>query len=39
MELVRSWGLEDEVLAGGVDADVLLWECETLSQAAAGRAS
>ena len=38
MELVRSWGLEDEVLAGGVDADVLLWECETLSDAAEGRA-
>ena len=37
MELVRTWGLEHEVLAGGVEADVLLWECETLSQVAAGR--
>jgi putative polyketide hydroxylase len=37
MELVRSWGLQDDVLAGGVDADMLLWECETLSRASAGR--
>ena len=32
MELVRSWDLEDQVLAGAVDADVMLWECETLSR-------
>ena len=38
MELLRTWGLEDEVLAGGVDADVWLWECETLADAARGRA-
>ncbi len=43
MELLRSWRLEQEVLAGGVDADVWLWECETLARAAeasahAGRA-
>jgi 2-polyprenyl-6-methoxyphenol hydroxylase-like FAD-dependent oxidoreductase len=36
MELVRSWGLEEEVLAGGVDVDWLLWCCDTLAQAAAG---
>src|SRR5437868_6517931 len=38
MELLRAWGLEREVLAGGVDADVLLWECTTLAGAADGRA-
>ncbi len=37
MELVRSWGLQDDVLAGGVDADMWLWECETLACASAGR--
>ena len=31
MELLRAWGLEEETLAGGVDADVWLWECPTLS--------
>jgi putative polyketide hydroxylase len=36
MELVRSWGLEDEVLAGGVDVDWLMWESPTLAEAAAG---
>ena len=38
MELLRSWGLEREVLAGGVDADVWLWECDTLATAAEGKA-
>ena len=38
MELVRSWGLEGEVLAGGVDAEMWMWECETLTRASAGRA-
>lgn len=38
MELVRSWGLEEPVRAGGVDADVWLWECTTLAEAAAGQA-
>ncbi len=38
MELMRAWGLEDDVLEGGVDADVWLWECPTLAQAAAGTA-
>ena len=37
MELLRTWGLQDEVLAGGVEADVWLWECETLADAAHGR--
>jgi 2-polyprenyl-6-methoxyphenol hydroxylase-like FAD-dependent oxidoreductase len=38
MELLRSWGLEREVLAGGVDAEMWLWECETLARASGGRA-
>ena len=38
MELLRAWHLEDEILAGGVDADVWLWECTTLARAAEGRA-
>ena len=38
MELLRGWGLEHEILAGGVDADVWLWECETLARAAEGHA-
>src|SRR3712207_4989509 len=36
MELLRSWGLDDEVRAGGVDVD---WDgliCPTLSQASEG---
>ena len=37
MELVRSWGLEREVLAGGVEVDWLMWYCETLARADAGR--
>ena len=38
MELLRAWGLEEETLAGGVDADVWLWECPTLARAAEGTA-
>jgi 2-polyprenyl-6-methoxyphenol hydroxylase-like FAD-dependent oxidoreductase len=38
MELLRGWGLEHEVLAGGVDADVWLWECPTLTRVDDGRA-
>lgn len=38
MELLRAWGLEAEVLAGGVDADVWLWESPTLADAADGSA-
>jgi putative polyketide hydroxylase len=36
MELVRSWGLQERVLAGGVDVDWLMWRCETLARAAEG---
>src|SRR5829696_959527 len=38
MELLRAWGLDGEVHAGGVDGDVWLWECVTLAAAAQGRA-
>ena len=36
MELVRSWGLEQEVLAASVDVDWLMWQCSTLANAASG---
>jgi len=36
MELLRSWGLEDDVRSGGVEAEWLLWQCETLASARAG---
>src|SRR5262245_12682617 len=36
MELVRSWGLEDTVLAGGVDVEWLMWMGETLAKAGDG---
>jgi putative polyketide hydroxylase len=36
MELLRSWGLEEEIRAGGIDAEWLMWSCETLAQASAG---
>src|SRR5688572_25681505 len=36
MELVRSWGLEDEVRAGGIDVEWQGWECESLAQASRG---
>src|SRR5215216_6070723 len=36
MELVRSWGLERDVRAGGVDVAFEGWVCETLARAAAG---
>jgi len=38
MELVRSWGLEDRVLAGGVDVDWLMWQSHTLARATEGTA-
>ncbi len=38
MELLRAWHLEEEILAGGVDAEVWLWECPTLARAAEGNA-
>ena len=36
MEILRSWGLEEPVLAGGVDVDWLMWHCETLARADEG---
>ena len=36
MELLRSWGLQDDILAGGVEVDWHLLECRTLAEAAAG---
>jgi putative polyketide hydroxylase len=36
MELMRSWGLEQEVRAGGVAVDWLMWLCETLARAGDG---
>jgi putative polyketide hydroxylase len=36
MELLRSWGLEDEMRAGGADAEWWMWTCRTLAQASAG---
>lgn len=38
MELVRSWELEERVLAGGVDVDWLMWSCNTLAEASEGAA-
>lgn len=38
MELLRGWGLEDEVRAGGVDVEWRLLVCETLAAAAEGQA-
>jgi putative polyketide hydroxylase len=36
MELLRSWGLEAEILAGGNEVEWLIWTCETLALASAG---
>jgi len=36
MELLRAWGLEDEIRAGGTDVEWLQWYCETLAQAPSG---
>lgn len=36
MELLRGWGLEPAIRAGGVDAEWRLWTCETLARAASG---
>jgi 2-polyprenyl-6-methoxyphenol hydroxylase-like FAD-dependent oxidoreductase len=36
MEILRGWGLEHEVLAGGVEVEWLLWRCETLATARDG---
>jgi putative polyketide hydroxylase len=36
MELLRSWGLEEKVRAGGIEVEWLQWYCETLALAADG---
>jgi putative polyketide hydroxylase len=36
MELIRAWGVEQEILAGGVDVEWLMWESPTLARAAEG---
>jgi len=36
MELMRSWGLEDAIRAGGVDVDWRGWQSQTLATAAQG---
>jgi 2-polyprenyl-6-methoxyphenol hydroxylase-like FAD-dependent oxidoreductase len=36
MEVLRGWGLDGQVLAGGVDVEWRLWMCETLALASAG---
>lgn len=36
MELLRAWGLEDDVRAGGTEVEWLMWVCETLASAADG---
>ena len=33
MELLRSWGLEDEVRAGGVDVEWRMWQCRDAGRA------
>jgi putative polyketide hydroxylase len=38
MELIRAWGLEEEVLAGGVEVEWLMWESPTLAGADRGTA-
>jgi 2-polyprenyl-6-methoxyphenol hydroxylase-like FAD-dependent oxidoreductase len=38
MEIYRSWGLEDRILAGGVDVEWLLLICESLAAAQHGAA-
>jgi putative polyketide hydroxylase len=36
MELIRSWGVEDAVLAGGVDVEWQGWHSRTLTEVAGG---
>jgi len=38
MEIFRSWGLADAILAGGVDVEWLLWSSRTLAEADGGTA-
>ncbi|HZB75661.1 MAG TPA: FAD-dependent monooxygenase [Solirubrobacteraceae bacterium] len=37
MELLRSWGLEEDVVAGAVEVDWHMLECRTLAEAADGQ--
>lgn len=37
MELVRSWGLQERVLAGGVDVELSMFELPSVPRAAEGR--
>lgn len=37
MELLRSWGLEQQVLAGGVDVEMTMYELPTVARANEGR--
>jgi putative polyketide hydroxylase len=39
MEQFRSWGLEDQIRAGGVEVEWLRWYSETIARADAGHAS
>ena len=36
MELLRSWGLEQDILAGAIDVEWRMWSCESLALASAG---
>ena len=36
MEIFRSWGLEDEIRAGGADVEFVQWRCWSLADAASG---
>src|SRR5688572_24747717 len=38
MELLRSWGLDDEIRAGSNDAEMQMLVCRTLAEASAGTA-
>jgi 2-polyprenyl-6-methoxyphenol hydroxylase-like FAD-dependent oxidoreductase len=38
MELLRAWGLEDEIRAGGNEVEWLGWQCDTLAAVASGYA-
>ena len=39
MELLRSWGLEQEIREGGTDVEWLQWYCRTLALAESGHGS
>ncbi len=36
MELLRAMGMEDRVVAGGIDVEWLMWVCDTLSRVGEG---